>query len=463
VKILHALHFFLPKHTGGTEVYTLRVARAQAAAGHDVRLFFSEKIHSRADYELLPRKVEGLDCRVVVNNLLEPDFRATFSNPRIEARFAEVLDEFKPDVVHVQHLMLLSMGLAEVARQRGARVVLTLQDFWLWCARMGQLMQADGSICPGPTLERCSQCLATFPFTQKKGAEHAFRTLEVLRRAFGVDLSPLVETVRGWQPFRRRAPADAGTPIPRNQLRARVEAAARVFAAADAVIAPSRMLLEQAVEWGVPRDKLTLLRYGIDVAPHPAPRRFAPHGRVRFAFLGTPAPHKGVHVLIDAFRAAEFVRGRSHGAELTIFGGPRTNPAYFADLKRRARGLPVRFAGAIENAQVPRALEEVDVLVVPSLWLENWPVSVQEARLARVAVIASRLGGLAEAVKDGVDGLLFEPGDVYALAAALRRVVEAPELLRSYTAAAELPPTMAQHGAALAAIYARRPADGAPP
>lgn len=463
MKILHALHFFLPKHTGGTEIYTLRVARAQAAAGHDVRLFFSEKIHSRADYELLHRKVEGLECRVVVNNLLEPDFRATFTNPRIEERFAEVLDEFRPDVVHFQHLMLLSMGLVEVAKRRGARVVLTLQDFWLWCARMGQLMRPDGSICPGPTLERCSQCLANFPFTQKKGAEHAFRTLEVLRRAFGVDLSPLVETVRGWQPFRRRVDDDPGVPIPRNQLRARVEAAARVFGAVDAVVAPSRMLLERAVEWGVERGKLTLLRYGIDVAPRPPNRRFAPHGRVRFAFLGTPAPHKGVHVLIDAFRAAEFERARAHGAELTIFGGSRTNPAYFADLKRRARGLPVRFAGAIENAQVPRALEEVDVLVVPSLWLENWPVSVQEARLARVAVIASRLGGLAEAVQDGADGLLFEPGDVYALAAALRRVVEQPELLRTFTAAAELPPTMEQHGRALAAIYAGRTGDGAAP
>jgi glycosyltransferase involved in cell wall biosynthesis len=86
---------------------------------------------------------------------------------------------------------------------------------------------------------------------------------------------------------------------------------------------------------------------------------------------------------------------------------------------------------------------------------------VQEARLARVAVIASRLGGLAEAVNDGVDGLTFEPGDVYALAAALRRVAEQPELLPKFAAAAELPPTMAVHGAALDAIYRSRSDAGA--
>src|SRR5262249_18586694 len=348
---------------------TLRVARAQARAGHEVTLFFSEKIHSREDYELLRRTTEGLDCRVVVNNLLEPDFRATFSNPRIEERFDEVLREFRPEVVHFQHLMLLSMGLVGRAKEAGACAVLTLQDFWLWCARMGQLLQPDGSICPGPEPERCSQCLATFPFTQKNGAEHAFRTLGMLRRAFGVALSPLVERVRGWQPLLPRSGAgrgDKGRPIPQSQLRARNEAAARVVAAVDHVIAPSRMLLDRALEWGVPAGNISLLRYGVDLAPRAAARRYAPHGKVRFAFLGTPAPHKGVHVLIDAFRAAEPGRGRPHGAELVIFGGSRTTPAYFADLKRRARGLPVRFAGAIDNAQVPAALEQVDALVVPS-------------------------------------------------------------------------------------------------
>jgi glycosyltransferase involved in cell wall biosynthesis len=460
VRILHALHFFLPKHSGGTEVYTLRLARAQAKR-HDVALFFSEKIHSRRNYELLQRTTEGLDCRVVVNNLLHDDFRETFDNPAIEQRFAEVLADFKPDVVHVQHLMLLSLGIVERAQKAGARVVFTLNDFWLWCARMGQLLMPDGSICTGPEPSRCASCLADFPYSQKPGAKRAFRGMEILRHAFGVDLSPLVEKVRGWQPLlppeeQRDRARPKPVQLPRAHLELRSQRAAALLERVDQWVAPSQMLLDRAVEWGVPAKRITRLAYGIDVAPRRTPRTYAPHGRVRFGFVGTPAPHKGVHVLLDALRAAGL-----ENAELTIYGSNRIAPAYFADLRRRAHGLPVTFPGAIPNAQVPAALEQVDALVVPSMWLENWPVVVQEARLARVPVIASRIGGLAEAVRHGVDGLLFEPGDAVGLATALRRVAREPKLLQRFAQKAPLPPSMEEHERALAKLYGGASGGGA--
>lgn len=454
MRILHALHFFLPKHSGGTEVYTLRLARAQARH-HDVALFYSEKLQAHRSYELLERRVEGLDCRIVVNNLLYPDFAATFDNPAIEERFDQVLSDFRPDVVHVQHLMLLSLGLVRRAKRRGARVVITLQDFWLWCARMGQLIDARGERCEGPEPDRCSRCLADFPFTQKKGSEHAFRGLELMRRMFGVDLSPLVDQVRGFRPLlpRKRVAQPPGPPIPVALLERRAAQAAELLAQVDHVIAPSRMLFDHAAKAGVPESRRSHLEYGVDQAPAAPDRAYAPDGVVRFAFLGTPVPHKGVHVLVDAFRAAGLEQ-----AELTIYGSAAADAAYFADLKRRAQGLRVRFAGALQNSAVPAALAQVDALVVPSLWFENWPLVVQEARLARVPVIASRIGGLAEGVRDGVDGLYFAPGDAVALALALRYVAAWPQRLREFALAAPLPPTMASHEAALAAIYAGDPA-----
>ena len=69
-------------------------------------------------------------------------------------------------------------------------------------------------------------------------------------------------------------------------------------------------------------------------------------------------------------------------------------------------------------------LHDVDVLVVPSMWIENAPFIIREAFAAGVPVIASNLGGMAEMVKDGVDGLLFPPGDAVSLGGCLRRLIE---------------------------------------
>ena len=89
------------------------------------------------------------------------------------------------------------------------------------------------------------------------------------------------------------------------------------------------------------------------------------------------------------------------------------------------RGLAIqRFAGSgpCRINEWRAVLHDVDVLVVPSMWIENAPFIIREAFAAGVPVIASDLGGMAEMVRDGVDGLLFPPGDARSLAACLRRL-----------------------------------------
>ena len=74
MKILMPVHFFLPEHSAGTEVYTYNLARALKARGHEVEIFCSEKILSRRSYSLLTREVDGLKVHVMVNNLDHEDF-----------------------------------------------------------------------------------------------------------------------------------------------------------------------------------------------------------------------------------------------------------------------------------------------------------------------------------------------------------------------------------------------------
>ena len=99
------------------------------------------------------------------------------------------------------------------------------------------------------------------------------------------------------------------------------------------------------------------------------------------------------------------------------------------------------------------ALAEVDVVVVPSIWYENSPLAIHEAHMAGVPVIGSATGGIPEHVRDSVDGRTFPAGDVDALAACLRGVVEDPESLARWERATIAPKTMEAHVLEIESIY----------
>jgi GT2 family glycosyltransferase len=221
-------------------------------------------------------------------------------------------------------------------------------------------------------------------------------------------------------------------------------------AAADAVISPSLFL----------RDRMTALGFGgIEYLPNghvasaPVPRTADAAGRVRLGFIGSGIPSKGVHVLAEAFRRLDDPR-----ATLAIHG---PFPPYHGDTGYEAR---VRTAlgphasslrGPFPHHDLGRVLAGIDVLVVPSLWEENAPLTIEEARAAGVPVVVSDHGGLAERVRHDIDGLRFPPGDVAALTAALARLVDDPALRERLAASAPRPVTMESHADAMVSLHAR--------
>jgi hypothetical protein len=89
----------------------------------------------------------------------------------------------------------------------------------------------------------------------------------------------------------------------------------------------------------------------------------------------------------------------------------------------------VEFRGRFDNARLSEVYAEIDVLIVPSVWFENSPITIHEAFLTHTPVIASDIGGMAEYVRDGVDGLHFKVGDDADLAAKMQRFLDEPGLV----------------------------------
>lgn len=196
------------------------------------------------------------------------------------------------------------------------------------------------------------------------------------------------------------------------------------------VLAASRDIADRLTgRFGVPPERVCVVPCGVDTDVfHPAERSGDPvpaGGPVRLLFVGDLVPPKGVDELVTAVLAA-----RAGGAALTldlVGDGPLRAPLE-SRVAAAGTGAAVRFHGTVPRAAVADRLRAADCLVLPS-HNEGTPVSVMEALTCGVPVLATRVGGIPDLVRDGVDGLLVPPGAPDALAAALRRLCTEPGLL----------------------------------
>jgi len=176
-----------------------------------------------------------------------------------------------------------------------------------------------------------------------------------------------------------------------------------------------------------------VIRRGVDSARFAEPGdRFLPGlaGRHRVVFLGRLVRAKGVEALVAAA-----ARLRTRDVDLVLVGDGPERPA----IERLARHLRiddrVHVTGFVPHRRVPAVLASADLLVLPSMYEELGTVLV-EAMHAGLPVVATRVGGIPEAVEHGVTGLLVEPRDVGALATAIDSVLSDPALARRLGAGA---------------------------
>lgn len=277
-----------------------------------------------------------------------------------------LLDAVRPDVVHLHGLDRIGAEVLAVLRRLApqARIVLTLHDYQLLCPNDGLMLTVpDGARCTASGPDRCRACYPAMP-----AAAH------LLRKAHLTALLSLV----------------------------------------DRFVAPSRFLADRFADWGIAPDRIAILPNQV---PGMGPVRRDPRARPnRFAFFGTIAAHKGVFPLLSAARhAGKAVTLDLHGGLGHADEGMRTA---FAEALKAAPNA--RHHGAYRRDDLPVLMSRTDWVVMPSIWWENAPLVLLEARAAGVPVICSGIGGMAEVVAHGVTGLHVPPGDPDALARTLK-------------------------------------------
>lgn len=415
MRVLLVSHKFPPHALGGVEVYTRRLACALNGR-HQVAVLYRHDDPAGPPFARHESHDDGFtQYRIACNPQgwaasVAGEFFDTFLGRRIEEDFRDVVAEFRPDVVHFHHVATLSARLVQLASREGIPVILTLHDYWFICGN-SQLIWPDAQVCQGKAGGlNCVRCAAAARFP-----------------------SALSTWVR---------PILAPLFVYRDLL---VKRAARY---ADRYLSPSQFLVDQYVAAGFPRENFTVVENGIPVEEIRQFRWQPGSGALRITFLGSLAWQKGPHILVDAFR-----RLPPGAARLRIWGDPAVFPRYSDELRQALPAPGDQMAGPVANDQVGQVLADTDVLVVPSLWYENSPVVIQEARAAGVPVVASGHGALAEKVRHGVDGLLFPPGNVAALVQTLQRLVDEPDLLPRLRQGIAPAADMATHTRQLESIY----------
>jgi glycosyltransferase involved in cell wall biosynthesis len=213
-------------------------------------------------------------------------------------------------------------------------------------------------------------------------------------------------------------------------------------------VSPSHDMAQAFAALGAPAERILVSDYGMPPLARPA--RGAWDGPLRVGCVGSLVPHKGVHVLVEAMRQLP-----AGTARLTIFGDPHIDPAYAAQLRDRAVTAPVTFAGTFDDAARADIYATLDVLVVPSLWLENSPLVIHEAFQAGIPVVGSDIGGIPELVRNDVNGVIVPPGSVDALAGAIRRLADDRQMLTRLAAQVSPVKSIADDAAEWEARYRR--------
>jgi glycosyltransferase involved in cell wall biosynthesis len=391
MRLLLVCHGLPPESVGGVEQHVDGLARALLKKGIDVHVY--SKTGGDAD-QPQGMVVEDHSQPYPVHRVVYryEDLQTLQDLYRVEAldrSFARFLSEQSFDLAHVHHLTGISVGALDQLRAAGIPSLLSLHDYWLICPR-GQMWHREGSACERVEARRCADCLEPGFGSLLGGPEDLNEHYASTLTSLGLPARLIIPSARAMAPF---------------------------------------------LDLGLPSERFQVVENGVDAQALGGLNPPEPGAALRIGYLGSLIPSKGLHVLVQAF--SQLAPGT---ASLHIHGN---RVPYHGDLDYAERSLAglgpeqgIFDHGPYETDDLPRILSELDLLVAPALWREAFGLTIREGLAAGRPALVSEIGGLADAVEEGVDGRLLEPGNVEQLGRALEQLCRDREVLGGLIAGA---------------------------
>jgi glycosyltransferase involved in cell wall biosynthesis len=288
----------------------------------------------------------------------------TIWSQRSRSELRKVLDQVRPDVVHVHNTFsMLSPSIYGACKAAGVPVVQTLHNFRFFCP--GALFLRDGKPCEECLDRSLIQSVRHRCYRNSLAATATLATMLTLHRGIGTYSQNI-----------------------------------------DRYIALTQFARSKVLKGGIADHKLV-------VKPNflPDPPTIGVGGGGYAVYVGRLLEGKGTETLVQAWRQFPHVR-------LKIIGDGALRP--HLEALARSANLNIEFAGRLERAAVLRSIASAEFLIIPSEWYEGFPMVIAESFACGTPVLASRIGSLDELVDDGATGKKFTAGDPEALASAAR-------------------------------------------
>ena len=378
MRILQINTFHYPR--GGASIYCLKLSEMLREAGHTVLHFAMD--HPRSldcpeTAEYWPRYIEYPELQRKINpaNALKV-LRRTIYSKEAESGLRRLIRAKGPfDVAHIHNIMHhLTPSVLAPLREEGIPVAWTMHDFSLLCPNTNFFDTGRGELCTG--------CLGSWPHFVRAPLRRCKRGS--LAASFVAALEAAVHRIRG------------------------------ILKNVDILLPPSRFMAEKLADAGLDsRARISVIPIFAELPERPR------SGFDNFAlFAGRLSAEKGVELLIKAWRLMPAE------ATLKIAG---SGPAE-GDLKSTASGMHnVEFLGFVQPEKLTEIRRRAQLLIIPSVCWDNFPLSVLEALGDGVPVLAADTGGIPEMVRPGITGELFERDNAEELAMAASRLLTSPE------------------------------------